>query len=635
MIFSKIYIHNFFRMGKGTWIDLKDLGLVLVSGDNGAGKSTLFEAILWCLWGKTTREQTGDDVINRAIGKDCYVELIIVDGDIEHSISRSRKHTMYKNKLQWVSFNKSEGKEIDNTLGTNILTQDVLTEFLGIDYDTFIRGPMLPQGSIKRFSQLSDAEVKGIMETALQVGILAKAHAKAKEYNTRATQRVMGCERHLKNVEDLIEQSSQELDRLQEISGDWEAQQRERVRLKAKAVFTTQEELDAAWEALTPAADVEKAQHTRERLKEVRDQARKQLGEKHKQVSTHLMEVGAKIDIARANWDRLLKQKTALEGQRGGTCPTCHQEVGEDHVASCLAPLEKEIGLAEVEHQTLRGTEDGLRNNSAEVNSDGHELEKKIRKFMDAADDKVEEAKDAQHEHVNSKINIIEKGDTLQQIYYGLQNEQKVLREGNPTHAKIEKVKNDIINWLKARETCLIDLETAEEMRQHMNFWLDGFSNAGMKSHILSTMVPFMNQRAATYAQDLTNGEIEITFHSQTTLKSGQTREKFYVEVENKTGADSYDGNSGGEKARADLAINFAFSDVVAARAKKSYPQRWFDEPFECIDESGIEAVMELLTKMVAECGTIFVISHLPGMQSLFNKTITVVKEEGESRVAV
>jgi DNA repair exonuclease SbcCD ATPase subunit len=631
MIFSKIFIHNFFRMCNSGWIELEDQGLVLVSGDNGAGKSTLFEAIVWCLWGKTTRGQAGDDVVNRVMGKDCYVELIIKDGDTSHSVSRARKHTTHKNQLNWDTF--TEEGEVHNTLGTTALTQAALNEFLGIDYDTFIRGPMLPQGSIKRFSQLSDAEVKAIMETALQLGVLAKAHAKAKDYVATATQSVMTEEASLQRIESLLEQTCQEWERLEKASGTWRAQQRVRVVEEAVAVFAAHVELDAAWEALTPAVDVDKARDTRERLKVVRDQARVQLEEKSQQVHERLTEAHGPVEVAKANIDRLAKEKDRLNHQMKGPCPTCLQSVSQDHIKICVARIDRELTDIRNEYLNYREEEDKLRDASAEINRERHELEDKISRFMAAADEKVEEAKDAYHAHANSHHNITATQNKLQQMYYALQDELRALRAGNVWHDQVEEVTAKATQLEQERELCVTRLEELEDMREHANFWLHGFSNAGLKSHILSTMVPYMNQRVATYSQDLTSGEVDIWFHSQVTLKSGQVREKFGVQMENKNGSDTYEGNSGGEKAKADLAINFAFSDVVASRAKKAYPQRWFDEPFESLDEGGVEAVMELLVKMVAECGTIFVVTHHPGMQSLFNRTITMIKEDGETKV--
>jgi DNA repair exonuclease SbcCD ATPase subunit len=135
------------------------------------------------------------------------------------------------------------------------------------------------------------------------------------------------------------------------------------------------------------------------------------------------------------------------------------------------------------------------------------------------------------------------------------------------------------------------------------------------------------------YVHNLTDGELRIEFNTLSKLKDGRIKEDFNVTVLNKNGSNSYKGNSGGEKAKADLAINFTISDLIAARAKKSYPQRFFDEPFESLDESGIEAVMELLSKMVHQCGSIFVVTHQSIMKGMFDKIITVTKERGVTRI--
>jgi len=150
---------------------------------------------------------------------------------------------------------------------------------------------------------------------------------------------------------------------------------------------------------------------------------------------------------------------------------------------------------------------------------------------------------------------------------------------------------------------------------------------------LLESVTPFMNQRASYYTQALSDGEIKIEFSTQTTLKSGEVREQFSVQVANENGADTYAGNSGGEKSRADLAINFVLSDLVASRARKAFPQRFFDELFEGLDESGVDAVMALLSAMAVDAGSVFVITHQPGMKGLFDGTLTVVKERGRSAI--
>jgi DNA repair exonuclease SbcCD ATPase subunit len=75
-------------------------------------------------------------------------------------------------------------------------------------------------------------------------------------------------------------------------------------------------------------------------------------------------------------------------------------------------------------------------------------------------------------------------------------------------------------------------------------------------------------------------------------------------------------------------------SDLSSARSQKAFPQRFFDEPFDGLDELGIEAAVELLTKMADQAGSIFVITHNNELKSLFDNVITMKKKNGVSYVS-
>lgn len=637
MIFSSIFMHNFFSVGsKCEWINLKDQGLVLVTGNNldsntaesnGAGKSTLFEAIVWCLWGKTTRGQSGDSVVNRNAKKDCYVEVIIEDGDHTYSVARARQHTTHKNGLYFTGPN-----EEDLTRGTTAMTQEAVNDLLGIDYETFIHGPMLPQGSIKRFSQLTDAETKQIMETALQLGVLAKAHSKAKELHGDVTRCVTELETDLALTEAALERDQQDLEDKTKSAHTWRSEQRERVREASLAYFQAQETLDAAWRDLVPRESLEAAEATKARIRTLRDCAVDNVRTEKQDLQDHLQKVKLGVATIKLALADHRTERGRIKSKKG-KCPTCLQEITEDHIENCLQEIDQTIEETErqlISEQAILDQKEG------EVADQLAILDNSLTRYDGYLEDANEQyaavkVMVVEHENVTHKIRLAE--ESAASRLSTLRKEQVILKRGARLNDQIKKLSDSINKLAVEREKIIFEADQLHEEKDYVEFWLSGFSNAGMKSHVLSTVTPYMNRQARTYAQDLTDGEIEIRFHTQTTLKSGQTRERFFVEVHNANGSDTYDGNSGGEKAKADLAINFAFSDVVASRAKKSYPQRWFDEPFESLDEAGVEAVMDLLTKMVQECGTIFVVTHQPGLQALFNKTITMLKKDGETKV--
>lgn len=633
MIFEKILIQNFFRYTNPEWIELANQGLVLINGSNGSGKSTIFEALVWAIWGKTTRGKTGDDVVNRVVGKDCYVELVISDGDQTFRITRYRKHKHGKNRLEF-GVDTDQGP-VPLTQGTTAQTQEAINELLGIDFDTFIRGPMLPQGSIKKFSQLSDSEVKTILESALQLEVLAKAHTIAKDKLQEVTQGLTQRQGKIDTLEAQLERCYEEKKRAENQAQIWLSEQHSRLRAAAGAIFHAQERLDDLWETIEPSMDVQSATVVRDEVIRLGGQKLKGQSTRVNKIQTALSAQHSVVSVAKANCDRIkLEIKSLRDMEVGSNCPTCRQEISEEHLEDCVAPLEQLLEYAKTEHKEARIVEDQLRNKSATLDAEYSEMFNKVQEFRKRAEQRVVDAtrQSQKQEQIEDALELAH--ENLRDARYKLEQEKEALRIGNPALEALEVVKNDTQKFTTQRDELNSEIETLSVRHDHLKFWVDGFSNAGLKSYILSTVTPYMNHRAAVYSQDLTNGEIKIKFHTQVQLKSKEWREKFYVEVNNENGSEDYEGNSGGEKAKADLAINFTLSDVVASRAKKAYPQRWFDEPFESLDEAGVEAVMELLTNMVQECGTIFVVTHHPGLQTLFNKTINVSKVNGETRLS-
>ena len=95
----------------------------------------------------------------------------------------------------------------------------------------------------------------------------------------------------------------------------------------------------------------------------------------------------------------------------------------------------------------------------------------------------------------------------------------------------------------------------------------------------------------------------------------------------NESGANLYAANSAGEKRRIDLCVSLALADLLAARSSHQINFMFLDEVFESLDESGVDAVMQLLEYLQESRESIFVITHLEGLKSYFTKNIQVVRK--------
>lgn len=631
MIFTDLTIANFFSITEEIHLPLDNQGLVLIVGENhdssaadsnGSGKSALLESITWCLWGKTARGESGDSIINKTSKKDCHVYLTMRDGDQYYTVRRYRNHHQHKNSLQLWS------GSTDLSEGTSTLTQAKLDDLLGIDFDSFIRGPMMPQGGFKRFSQMTDSEQKAIMENALQLNLLPAALEKVKNRINEATLEHQTKTLQLEQTKERWKRENEEFEQLNIEKRNMRYQVvLQKAEWLSKIMWAVQE-YEWAWDHWQCAIDTTPQQEALNKITGLEQQLIKKWDENLKEAVQEEFEQNV---TCRTIQNDIAKLKITIEQLRklepDSICPTCHQRVKQPEIGKCLVDYGTKLMLLKSEYT-----------DTINVYNKATEHTKQIQKDKQESLDRAVKIR----EQAESDLSVIQQNHKYNEDMLSMMNKALDVISSRPSKFK-ESAPLDNLIEAKAKAqvelSCLINelmdsIKEKEILLNHLNFWKTGFSNSGLKSRILESITPFMNHQADVYIRDLTDGELQIEFNTQTQLKSGQVREQFNVEVRNKNGAKTYDGSSGGEKARADLAITLTLSDLVASRSRKSYPQRWFDEPFESMDQAGIEAVMELLAKMVEICGTIFVITHQDFMKALFNKVITIEKRNGATKLA-
>lgn len=631
MIFTDITISNFFSITNEINLPLLNQGLVLIAGENhdssaadsnGSGKSALIiESIVWCLWGKTVRGESGDSVINRKTKKDCYVYLTLMDGAKPYTIKRFRNHSQYKNGLQLWS------GATDLSEGTATLTQDKIDELLSIDFDSFIRGPMMPQGSFKRFSQMTDSEQKSILENSCQLHLFPAALERTK---TRINEEVLA--RQAMDVQ--LEQSrsrlridNEDLKRLQEEKKNLQHQRALQKAEQLRNIHWAICEYDWAWDHWQPTVDTTNYSAVLQRVTTLEQELINKWNDTLAAAQHQEQETNVGLRTLQNEAKRLEADISKLENLKpDGRCPVCFQQISQAKRYTCLVEFKSLLNLCKSKVADASKEYNSAVSHRQQVQKDKQESLDRAELIKDKAASDLEVVQQAHKYNTNME-------SMINTAWAAVSSRSSKLKEFTPLDRLIEEKIKLIIELEKSVDALLVDITQTDTLLEHLNFWKTGFSNAGLKSKILNSITPFLNRQVDTYIRDLTDGELTVVFNTQTQLKSGQTREQFSVEVANKNGAVTYDGSSGGEKARADLAITLALSDLVASRSKKSYLQRWFDEPFESMDEAGVEAVMEMLAKMVPAAGSIFVITHQVSMKSLFNKVVTIVKRNGSSRI--
>ena len=162
---------------------------------------------------------------------------------------------------------------------------------------------------------------------------------------------------------------------------------------------------------------------------------------------------------------------------------------------------------------------------------------------------------------------------------------------------------------------------------------VEAFGNKGIRSVVLDFITPFLNEKANEYLQVLSGSDISVEFQTQVENTKGELKDKFDVIVTNSNGGTSYKSNSAGEQKRIDLAISFAIQDLIMSKDDISTNIALYDECFDGLDTVGCENVIKLLKDRLNVVGTIFVITHSESLKPLFENVITMVKEDGVSRL--
>jgi DNA repair exonuclease SbcCD ATPase subunit len=123
---------------------------------------------------------------------------------------------------------------------------------------------------------------------------------------------------------------------------------------------------------------------------------------------------------------------------------------------------------------------------------------------------------------------------------------------------------------------------------------------------------------------------MRIEFHTTRTLKNGNVRDNFNIQVINTKGSGSYSRNSGGEKKRANICIFKAARELLRLRSSLSLNCSFYDEFTDSLDPVGQDLVFQLMEQEAQDIGTVFLITHSPVWKSRFlekgRKIITVTK---------
>lgn len=621
MKFVSLELENFLSH-RSTKLDLDNKGLVLIKGivegdpgadSNGAGKSALLpDGLLWVLFGKTLRGLKGQDVVHHRVGRNCVGTLMLeADSGQTVQIQRVQKHS----KIPRASV-QIEGKTL---WGTEEVDKFVL-EQLGLKFETLVPTTIFGKGDNQFFTQLPDAARKQILEDLLGLGELVDFQQVAKLRQAKLVDEESKLARAVRDLEVRIETTDQHLIHWQQLAKDFDAKKQAEIDKYTNLYKQLKEQLEAktaGFEQLKE-AKAKCVEATRQQT----EKTNSALQELHTLQETHREKVKATHALDMLKIERATRLGTASKTlEENSKCPVCQQQITTAARENALSPLQREAQSAAA---AAKIAEESVKQHIKLV-------EVALEKF-DSANTLLEQC---QKEEKKASDCVEQLENTICLVQTDIKNvaDALELEKSRPNAAaqEMEKIQVQQKELKSLWSDALAQQRATQNNIPYADFWVEAFSNRGIKSLLLDRAVPLLNERAAHYAQLLTNGAIKVEFSTQTTLRSGSLREKFDVAVSSLVGGHTYRSCSDGQRRRGDLICNLALGDLAATRIHSPINIAVLDEVFDGLDACGIEMVMPMLSKLMDDRSSVFVISHNNNVANYFPTVLTIMNENGFS----
>lgn len=623
-------------------------GLILIDGrnlddpatfSNGSGKSTIGEAIKWALFGVTTRGIRSDEVVTENSKESCHVQLRFQVDKETYVLTRTRKGKG-KNPNAIVLAKLVDNDLVDLRGKSDADTQEIIESLLGIDVTTFDAIACFSLGFTRSFATMTDKEQKEVIETILGIEYYSEVNAILRDKLKTVSEELSACKIRRGQLEYTINKLQDKIEEIKGIAASFEADIKRRVEhLEAglkmeQAELLSLEKVVGLREVETELRELTELMVQSKGLEDERSEIRIELLQTKNEIKS-LEEESARLTVSA---DRLnLEADRHLKSISEGVCPMCRQPLSEDQE---VAKHKGDRLMREAAELSARGNQ--IKARLPELAVKRSDLEKAFEEVgADLQDFEVVRNRKADLERQLSETAKIEsKKENLRACIKRSESMISQLRaDENPHYDYLKKARFELETELLRLGECTKDIQKLFLARESLTFWEAAFSDKGLpnqppiKSYVFESITPLLNQFAEEYSNLLTGGAVQVTFNTVTPLKTGELREKFSVDVKNSHGAQSYLGESGGERRRADLIILFSLYSLARVRSGTSIDFLFLDEVLDSLDVEGCLRVGELLKKMSESIDKIFLITHNEHLKQNFNQVIAVEKKNGYSTI--
>lgn len=550
-------------------------GFILVSGEyrdnsgsnsNESGKTALLEAVYWALVDETPRGLKKSEVIKD--GSDgCSVQVELVEGKKKISVTRSR--------------GKSGNELVVTGLSTKGIqdTQPALEKLLGINSTKLSHINFFSQDMEVRFSNLTDVNRKSMIEDVTGLSEVEVARKTVSEEALTVRKKLLVAETYSKSLSDDRKNCA---DQIETYGKRLEEEDQERSKsIRDLETQVKSRELDLAKKVVSTKVTTKAVSDSKKEL-ELLEQAAKDLANERNEVELRLREIVTESENVTSELDKIEELRSQ------GKCGYCGSKIKGDYGAE----------VSRSAKQTLK-----------RLSSERGRVEAKIAILQagrERCDQEVKEQKKSneilQRELQEAIRSESELQTTLKSMRGTLEALQEVKQSSTATvladlEQRLVEVESELKQYEQQVSVFGTSLSYLEELQKI-------FSPEGFRSFVSQGALDYLNDRLGYYSGLLTDDGNLIKLQDKL-LKKGTTSKEIALYC----AEGEYKRNSSGKRRRVDLAVQFAFSDLVRHVSGESLEFLVIDEVLDKLDVSGLDRVLGLLAEK-AKTMPVFIVAH-------------------------
>lgn len=569
-------------------------GLKLITGDNktnkrlganGAGKSSLWDALVWCLYGTSSRGLRSSDLTSWG-AKGISVVAEFSKGDRITRIARTSKPPRL-----YIDETPVEQVEVDR--------------YMGLSKVRFLHSVLFGQAA-RLFPDLSLPERASLFDDIMDLSVWQKATQKALDRHAALTDALADFKSQIGRIEAKLEAVSGDFfDKLEEAAEEWESRR--------------QEELEAARNAYRREARL--LREAQEHLDSIPENTaiRKELN----QISSELAALGVvrdadRLGLARANDARSAAKETIKFYQDTNECPTCRQTISNAFSAEEVA---KAVAARDLAGATVSKLSYDIVGTEREIERLRQEREALLKK-QTRSTERSRAAADRVYEQ-ERRVTRAEK------VY---QEVEQAAEDGNPHQRQLVELKKQRKTLKHEKEHLVEEVGVVEKQIANLDYWRTGFKK--VRLFILKRTLDMLEIDVGNAIESLGLRGWQVKFATETDNKSGGVKTGIQIVVTSPTSSAVWEAWSGGEGQRLRVAIAVGFANLIQRLGGVNFGFEVWDEPSSWLSTEGVEDLLSTLAHRAQQTGkSVWVLDHRALQSSAFAEVWLVKKNRTGSTV--